>query len=97
MKIGGTGSYNLTGAGQPEETKRVDEATPRASISATLAAPAPALQSEVLASAAKALENMPEIDHAKVMALRDALARGEVPFNPARLAALIESHHGQRE
>jgi negative regulator of flagellin synthesis FlgM len=55
---------------------------------------AAALQSSTLQPALAAMREMPEIDEAKVAALRDALAKGELPFNPARLAGLIERFHG---
>ena len=59
------------------------------------AAPAPApLQSAVLQPALAALRALPDIDHERVAALRDALARGELPFDAARLAGLIERFHG---
>jgi negative regulator of flagellin synthesis FlgM len=47
----------------------------------------------VLQPALAALAALPEIDHEKVAALRDALARGELPFDAGKLAALIESYH----
>jgi negative regulator of flagellin synthesis FlgM len=37
---------------------------------------------------------MPDIDHAKVAALRDALAKGELPFDANKLAGLIQRFHG---
>jgi negative regulator of flagellin synthesis FlgM len=40
-----------------------------------------------------ALSQLPDIDHEKVSALKTALERGELPFNPAKLAALIERYH----
>jgi negative regulator of flagellin synthesis FlgM len=62
------------------------------------AAPAPAaapLQSAVLQPALAALRAMPDdIDHDKVALLRDALAKGELPFDPAKLAGLIQRFHG---
>jgi negative regulator of flagellin synthesis FlgM len=67
------------------------------------AAPAPAeappaasapLQSEVLQPAKEALAALPEFDAARVAELRDALAKGELPFDPARLAGLIQRFHG---
>jgi len=56
--------------------------------------PSAALQSSTLQPALAAMRDMPEIDEAKVAALRDALAKGELPFNPAKLAGLIERFHG---
>ncbi|HEX8610269.1 MAG TPA: flagellar biosynthesis anti-sigma factor FlgM [Telluria sp.] len=52
------------------------------------------LQSEVLQPAMAALAAMPEVDHERVAQLRDALAKGELPFDPARLAGLITRFHG---
>jgi negative regulator of flagellin synthesis FlgM len=60
------------------------------------AAPAAALQSEVLKPAAEAMRAMPDFDAARVAELRDALARGELPFDPGRLAGLIQKFHGGR-
>lgn len=69
------------------------EAAPEAGAPA---APAAALQSEVLRPALDALRAMPEVDHARVAQLRDALAKGELPFDPARLAGLIQRFHGDQ-
>lgn len=52
-----------------------------------------ALQSVVLRPAIEALEQLPEIDEVRVAVLRDALARGELPFDAGKLAALIQSYH----
>lgn len=60
------------------------------------ATPAAALQSEVLKPAADALRALPDFDAARVAELRDALARGELPFDPGRLAGLIQKFHGGR-
>lgn len=51
------------------------------------------LQSSVLQPAMAAMNEMPDIDQEKVTALKTALERGELPFNPAKLAALIERYH----
>lgn len=50
-------------------------------------------QSAVLESAQAALRASPEIDEARVAALRDALARGEVRFDAGKLAGLIQRYH----
>lgn len=65
----------------------------KSAAAAGVAAPAAALQSEVLQPAMAALASMPEIDHERVAQLRDALAKGELPFDPARLAGLITRFH----
>jgi negative regulator of flagellin synthesis FlgM len=60
-----------------------------------VAAPTPApLQSAVMQPALQAMREMPEIDQEKVDMLRDALAKGELPFDPAKLAGLIQRFHG---
>ena len=52
------------------------------------------MQSAVLQPAIAALRAMPEIDHERVAMLRDALAKGELPFDPSKLAGLIQRFHG---
>jgi negative regulator of flagellin synthesis FlgM len=47
-----------------------------------------------IAPAMQALAQMPEVDMDKVLALREALARGEIDFNADKLAGLIARHHG---
>lgn len=92
MKIVGTGLPELPA------TAQATDAAPAASAPAIASGAAAApLQSAVLQPALAALRDMPDIDQAKVEALRDALARGEVPLNPARLAGLIARFHGNRE
>jgi negative regulator of flagellin synthesis FlgM len=77
-------------------------ATPVASVApaAEIRTPATAattgtstLQSTVLQPAMAAIRELPDIDNEKVSALKAALERGELPFNPAKLAALIERYH----
>jgi negative regulator of flagellin synthesis FlgM len=52
------------------------------------------LQSGVLQPALGAMRDMPEIDEARVAELRDALARGDIPFDAGKLAGLISRYHG---
>ncbi|OBV40914.1 flagellar biosynthesis anti-sigma factor FlgM [Janthinobacterium psychrotolerans] len=52
------------------------------------------LQSAVLQPALTALRAMPDIDHERVAMLRDALAKGELPFDPSKIAGLIQRFHG---
>lgn len=92
MKITGS-PVSAAGVG----AARVDlPAAGDAGASAPAAAAPAALQSEVLKPAAEALRAMPDFDAARVAELRDALARGELPFDPARLAGLIQKFHGGR-
>lgn len=87
MKITGSTVSTVTLGGQPVAAPAPAEAPQ---------APAAALQSDVLKPAAEALRGMPDFDAARVAELRDALARGELPFDPARLAGLIQKFHGNR-
>jgi len=88
----------ITGTGAPTMTPAIGGAT----AAPAPVAPAPAaestsvLQSDVLQPATKALAALPDFDAARVAELRDALAKGELPFDPARLAGLIQRFHGGR-
>jgi len=76
-------------------TQRSTALTPTIGVGATEAA-ASAPQAGTVAAAQEALAAMPEIDSARVAAVRDALARGEIRFDAQRLAGLIERFHGGR-
>lgn len=52
-----------------------------------------ALAGQVQAAQAQ-MAAMPEVDAARVAEIKAALARGEIAFNPAKLAGLIVRHHG---
>ena len=67
-----------------------------APAAAPVAAPAgnDALESAVLQPAQKALGALPDFDAARVAELRDALSKGELPFDAGRLAGLIQRFHG---
>lgn len=54
-----------------------------------------ALAGQVQAAQAQ-MASMPEIDAARVAEIKAALARGEIGFDPAKLAGLIVRHHGGR-
>ena len=88
----------ITGTGAPTMTPVLGgaAAAPAPAAAAPVADSSPALQSEVLQPAAKALAALPDFDAARVAELRDALAKGELPFDPARLAGLIQRFHGGR-
>ena len=88
MKISSTGVAALPA------TPALAETTPPPAAAA--AAPADALRGSALQSARSALNAMPEIDEAKVAAVRDALAKGEINFDPAKLASLISRYHGSK-
>ena len=74
------------------EVSRTGPASPAASPPAV-----GTLQSAALKPALDAMRELPEIDHEKIAWLRDALAKGELPFDAAKLAALIERYHGARK
>jgi negative regulator of flagellin synthesis FlgM len=54
------------------------------------------LESSVLQPAQGALKALPDFDAARVAELRDALAKGELPFDAGRLAGLIQRFHGSQ-
>jgi negative regulator of flagellin synthesis FlgM len=51
------------------------------------------LESAVLGPALAAINELPEVDQAKVASLRDALEQGRIPFDASKLAALIDRYH----
>jgi negative regulator of flagellin synthesis FlgM len=87
--------YRMKISGSPAPAAPLAPAAADPAPAAQAAAPAaPALQSAALQQAQTRLAEMPEIDQAKVTALRDALARGELPFDAGKLAGLIDRYHG---
>lgn len=91
MKISGTVTSTVNIGAQPAIVQTQVQAPAEAPAAA---AAAPALQSQVLQPAAEALRALPDFDAARVAELRDALAKGELPFDPGRLAGLIQRFHG---
>jgi|ADGO01.1.fsa_nt_gi negative regulator of flagellin synthesis FlgM len=91
MRIVPGASNGPVGVSAPTEATSTDATN--ASTSAVAQSSTAPLQSAVLQSAVAALNQMPDIDHARVSALRDALAKGELPFDAGKLANLIESWH----
>lgn len=89
--VSGTGGFETPATAAPAEVTRVDAPAPVAASTSTAASET--LQSAVLQPALEALRDLPEIDQAKVAALRERLEKGELPFNASKLAALIESYH----
>ena len=69
---------------------------PAAAAAAGPSAPAVALESALLEPAQTALRALPDFDAARVAELRDALAKGELPFDAGRLAGLIQRFHGSQ-
>jgi negative regulator of flagellin synthesis FlgM len=87
----------ITGASTPAVT-----VAPQAGAAAPAPAPVPVaapamLESSVLQPAQNALRALPDFDAAKVAELRDALAKGELPFDSGRLAGLIQQFHGLKK
>ena len=74
----------------------VTDSAPAEAVRAPAQAARETLQSAVMQPALQAIKDMPDIDHEKVAMLRDALAKGELPFNPGKLAGLIQRFHGER-
>ncbi|MBI3381719.1 MAG: flagellar biosynthesis anti-sigma factor FlgM [Aquabacterium sp.] len=94
MKINNTSLPTIGASAPVQETPRV-EGPAAASPHAPTTSSSP-LQSATLEPAMTALQGMPEIDQAKVEAVRDALAKGEINFDAKKLAGLIARYHGGR-
>ncbi|NHZ62828.1 flagellar biosynthesis anti-sigma factor FlgM [Massilia genomosp. 1] len=92
MKISSGGASADASAVQRSGAAVVSEPKSTGAGAGVAAAPG-ALQSDLLQPAMAALGAMPEIDHERVAQLRDALAKGELPFDAARLASLITRFH----
>jgi negative regulator of flagellin synthesis FlgM len=92
-KVKGSRMRITTATPGPAPAPSVTETAPAAPVPAPATESATALQSAVLQPALQALRDMPDIDHEKVAQLRDALAKGELPFNAGKLAGLIERFH----
>lgn len=87
MKISGASTPSISAVPQAGNTAAAAPAPAPAAASATL-------ESAVLQPAQSALRALPDFDAAKVAELRDALAKGELPFDAGRLAGLIQQFHG---
>ena len=94
MKITSTGLPQAPAATRAIETEPAPGASSSARAPAALSAQP--LQSAVMGPALQALREMPEVDLERVGQLRDALAKGAVPFDAAKLAGLITRFHGGR-
>jgi negative regulator of flagellin synthesis FlgM len=87
----------ITGASTPSITIAPQAGSPAAAPAVVpSAAAAEALESAVLQPAQSALKALPDFDAAKVAELRDALQKGELPFDAGRLAGLIQRFHGSQ-
>ena len=87
----------ITGVSTPSIsiTPQVGADAAAAPAPAPSAASSQALESAVLQPAQQALRALPDFDAARVAELRDALSKGELPFDAGRLAGLIQRFHGQ--
>lgn len=102
MQIKGKGQRMKISSGAAGATLRSTAVAPAEAIAENASAAAAAggssagaeLQSAVLQPAMAALRAMPDIDHERVAFLRDALAKGELPFDPSKIAGLIQRFHG---
>jgi negative regulator of flagellin synthesis FlgM len=86
----------ITGASTPSITIAPQAGGPVAAPAVVPASANDALESAVLQPAQSALKALPDFDAAKVAELRDALQKGELPFDAGRLAGLIQRFHGSQ-
>ena len=87
----------ITGASTPSISIAPQAGGPAAAPAAAPSVVAnEALESAVLQPAQGALKALPDFDAAKVAELRDALSKGQLPFDAGRLAGLIQRFHGSQ-
>jgi negative regulator of flagellin synthesis FlgM len=86
----------ITGASTPSITITPQAGAPAAAPAVVHSPAAEALESAVLQPAQSALKALPDFDADKVAELRDALSKGELPFDAGRLAGLIQRFHGSQ-
>jgi negative regulator of flagellin synthesis FlgM len=86
----------ITGASTPSITIAPQAGGPAAAPAVVPSSATEALESAVLQPAQSALKALPDFDAAKVAELRDALQKGELPFDAGRLAGLIQRFHGSQ-
>lgn len=91
---------SIPAIGSTQETaaiSKVAEVAPAAAATSAAATAQQAPGSPILGPALEAIRQLPEIDQAQVASLRDALQRGEIPFDASKLASLIERYHRSGE
>lgn len=91
MKLTGVSTSSV-----PAAAPSAGPAAPAVAAPLAGAAPAMALESALLEPAQSALRALPDFDAARVAELRDALSKGELPFDAGRLAGLIQRFHGSK-
>lgn len=76
--------------------ERVHDAASALPIAAAVVAPDVQVgaQAASVQRAQTQLAQMPDVDAARVAEIKEALARGDISFNPQKLAQLIVRHHG---
>ncbi|MFT3857262.1 MAG: flagellar biosynthesis anti-sigma factor FlgM [Aquabacterium sp.] len=97
MRISNTGLPDVP-AGQGTDKVRASSSTQgaKSGFSVPASSPSAPLQSATLQPAIEAMAELPEVDQARVDALREALAKGEIRFDAGKLASLITRYHGGR-
>lgn len=94
MKISAQGMTPVFNAQSVAPAAPVAATGAHAAVAGSAAGGAGPLASAVLGPARAALQALPDVDEARVAELRDALAKGELPFDAGKLAGLIQRYHG---
>jgi negative regulator of flagellin synthesis FlgM len=84
----------ISGVSTPSIAMTTQAGVAAAAVPPAAAAATEPLESSVLQPAQSALRALPDFDAARVAELRDALAKGALPFDAGRLAGLIQRFHG---
>ena len=96
MKISSTGAPGKVVTVRTDSTQ--ESARVAASAAAVVAPDVHVGAQTVRVQAAQAqLAAMPDVDAARVAEIKAALARGEITFDPKKLAQLVVRHHGGKE
>ena len=88
------------GAVAPVRTDAAQEAVRPGAAAASVVAPdnsGVGAQASLVQAAQAQVLAMPEVDAARVAEIKEALQRGDISFDPQKLAQLIMRHHGGRQ
>lgn len=92
---------NPLGAAAPvstTQTDQIDRSARSGAAAASVVAPDVAVGAQAVRvqAAQVQLAAMPDVDLQRVQEIKEALARGDIGFDPVKLAALVQRHHGGR-
>ncbi|WP_199030125.1 flagellar biosynthesis anti-sigma factor FlgM [Ralstonia sp. ASV6] len=87
----------LPAINEPDSTPRADAVKRTEAPVPTMGAADKTRDREAIEAARAALDRTPEVDAARVAEIRAALQAGEIRFDAAKLAGVIQRYHGGHE